>query len=313
MTDGPLDRPDSESPTAPPPEGWAEAWPLLRVAPRRAKVWALVLEARGVPYRLRREWRRTRFFVPRAWLPRAEAEVAAYEAENKEPPRSFPIPEPYRNFWVVAGAFALLALFDSLTASPFLAHLPWEAAGAANSSRMLAGEWWRAVTALTLHADELHLAGNVVIGAIVASSLSERFGAGGTFFLLLLAGTAGNAANALYHGPGHLSVGASTAIFGGVGALAAAALLAPHGARWKSWVAPVGAGLAILAFLGGPGGRTDFGAHLFGFAAGFVLGLPAILTTRHRGRPGKLLSFLFAAATAALLAASWAAALSAGG
>jgi rhomboid protease GluP len=38
-------------------------------------------------------------------------------------------------------------------------------------------------------------------------------------------------------------------------------------------VIPLGAGLALLGFLGTHGEHTDLGAHLFGFMSGLILGL----------------------------------------
>ena len=45
--------------------------------------------------------------------------------------------------------------------------------------RVTGGEWWRAVTALFLHADALHLAGNVIFGAafgyrLITAPLAQR-------------------------------------------------------------------------------------------------------------------------------------------
>jgi rhomboid protease GluP len=41
---------------------------------------------------------------------------------------------------------------------------------------------------------------------------------------------------------------------------------------WRARIAPIVAGLGLLAFTGTSGENTDLGAHLFGFIAGFVLG-----------------------------------------
>jgi hypothetical protein len=72
---------------------------------------------------------------------------------------------------------------------------------------------------------------------------------------------------------GHLSVGASTAVFGAVGILCAlqAVNAARSGKGWKRMVLVFGAGVALLAFLG-TSARSDLGAHLFGFFSGAVMG-----------------------------------------
>src|SRR5438034_425376 len=65
-----------------------------------------------------------------------------------------------------------------------------------------------------------------------------------------------------------VSIGASTAVFGALGALAA---FPQH--RRRAWV-PLGAGLALLAFLG-TSKRADLAGHLCGFVAGLLLGAVA--------------------------------------
>jgi membrane associated rhomboid family serine protease len=141
----------------------------------------------------------------------------------------------------------------------------WFRRGSAEAAAIVRGEWWRTVTALTLHADAGHAVGNAVLGGILLTLLAHTVGAGLASALVLLAGVLGTlgAAELLRHG--FSSIGASTAVFGGLGVLAA---LPQH--RRRAWV-PLGAGLALLAFLG-TGKRADLAGHLCGFAAGLALG-----------------------------------------
>jgi hypothetical protein len=46
-----------------------------------------------------------------------------------------------------------------------------------------------------------------------------------------------------------------------------------RGTPWKARFAPIVAGLGLLAFTGTGGENTDLFAHLFGFVAGFAMGL----------------------------------------
>ena len=75
---------------------------------------------------------------------------------------------------------------------------------------ILAGELWRAVTALTLHADHAHLLSNAIACALFLSVVCGALGAGVGSALVLLAGAGGNLANALLHGSHRVSVGAAT-------------------------------------------------------------------------------------------------------
>jgi membrane associated rhomboid family serine protease len=131
---------------------------------------------------------------------------------------------------------------------------------------MLQGEWWRAATALTLHADLAHVAANAVALGIFLGAVAHRLGPALATWLALAAGVAGNVLTALVARGGHASIGASTAVFGVLGTLSA--LQVP---RRRAWLT-LGVGVALLGFLG-TGARADLLAHLFGFAAGVTEGL----------------------------------------
>ncbi|MEN8661995.1 MAG: rhomboid family intramembrane serine protease [Lentimonas sp.] len=140
-------------------------------------------------------------------------------------------------------------------------------------------EWWRALTALTLHADAVHLASNLVAGLGFAFFLARFFGAAACWLLILLSGVAGNLLNAwVYFPEAHFSIGASTAVFGALGLLTGigvcAALTEPQ-QRWTlpRWLVPVFGGLTLLGLIGVGDGLVDVAAHISGFACGFVLGL----------------------------------------
>ncbi|CAN5177528.1 hypothetical protein BH23VER1_BH23VER1_30680 [soil metagenome] len=112
---------------------------------------------------------------------------------------------------------------------------------------------------------------------LVARSLGPLVGWG----LILLSGVLGNLATSWSHYPEpYGSVGASTAVFGGLGVLVGygvyLAIRAPSRALWASIIAPIGGGVALLGWFGAGGGiedgTTDVLAHLFGFIAGILLG-----------------------------------------
>jgi membrane associated rhomboid family serine protease len=178
---------------------------------------------------------------------------------------------------VAAAASLSLLAFFSVT-GPRNASVAWFSAGTADSARILDGELWRSVTALCLHADLGHVVANALFGGLFLAAACSGFGSGLALALTLLAGGMGNVANAVFQGPWHASVGASTAVFGAVGLLAGRGLaqrLRRGGPRLRVWV-PIAAGLALIAMLG-TGERTDVWAHLFGFVAGCLLGVPASL------------------------------------
>ncbi|MBU0908067.1 MAG: rhomboid family intramembrane serine protease, partial [Proteobacteria bacterium] len=115
------------------------------------------------------------------------------------------------------------------------------------------------------------LLGNVIIGGIIIHFLCKILGSGLGWFLVLVAGTAGNAFNILLRTGQHLSVGFSTAVFGAIGILTGLELKRQF--RIKGVLLPLGAGLSLLAMLGSGGERTDLGAHFWGLAVGCGIGV----------------------------------------
>ncbi|MGE9291889.1 MAG: rhomboid family intramembrane serine protease [Puniceicoccales bacterium] len=152
------------------------------------------------------------------------------------------------------------------------------AAGGSNSVAMVQGhEWWRAVTALTLHGDIGHLIGNLAAGVGFGFGLSRYLGAGWAWTLIVVCGALGNGLTAfLYYPQPHLSVGASTAIFGALGLLTGFGWSHSRQESRRSflvpeWILPLLAGLTLLGMLGSGGERTDVMAHLSGFGLGLVM------------------------------------------
>jgi membrane associated rhomboid family serine protease len=79
------------------------------------------------------------------------------------------------------------------------------------------GEWWRLVTAAFLHYGPLHLGMNMLVLWIIGPPLEEYFGHGRYALVYLVSGLAGSA-GALLWSPNALTVGASGAIWGIMGA-----------------------------------------------------------------------------------------------
>ena len=137
--------------------------------------------------------------------------------------------------------------------------ITWEHAGLADAGLIMAGEWWRAATALTLHADAAHLLGNVFVGSLFCAVLAAQTGLGSGLLCMVAAGVLGNLANAAVHGSDHLSLGFSTAVFGAAGAIAGLRALSGPFSGLRAGLVPIGAGLGLLAMLGSEGERTDLG------------------------------------------------------
>lgn len=142
-----------------------------------------------------------------------------------------------------------------------------------------AGEWYRPFTALFLHADMEHLAGNAVFGLIFGILVANSFGPLLGWGLILVSGFFGNLLNAWLNFPDPFqSLGASTAVFGALGLLVASGL--EVGWRERSFrkglraFTPLLAGLLILGLNGIGGAGVDNMAHVTGMFFGVIFGLP---------------------------------------
>ncbi len=244
-----------------------------------AREWLLALASMGVSGTVRRAAEGFVLSVPSGQAERAAAVLATYESENRQ--------RVQRAAWsaradVRAGlsvSVALLAFF--LVTGPRDPAVVWFERGSADAERILAGELWRAITALTLHADLNHVLSNAVAGALFVSVACGALGAGVGLALILVSGAGGNLVNALLHGSHHVSVGASTAVFAAVGVLGSTGFVRRRSAGLpgrRAWL-PIAAAFALLAMLG-MSQHTDVWAHFFGFAVGSIAALPVAKASR---------------------------------
>ena len=273
----------------------------VAVTSSQADEWALILTAAGIPNTVEPDPGGWALLASSSDTARAHAALAAYDEERRgEAPRTPPALEPYP--WISGVALGLLLLWLFSVTGPAASGSPWFEHGAAAAGRLVAGELWRAVTALTLHADVVHVSGNALAVAVLLPPIVQRFGAGGALVLLLLAGALGNVAAAATHDARHVAVGASTAAFAAVGVLVALRLVPGEApASRKRWTAPV-AGVLLLVTLGAAPG-SDLTAHAFGFVAGVVLGFIAGVALRRR--PGPAVQWMLGALAAIAVVVCW--------
>lgn len=154
-------------------------------------------------------------------------------------------------------------------------------AGELDADRVLHhGEWWRAASALWLHGDVGHVVSNAGGGWLVFSAVVMTFGSGAGWWWIAVSAVTGNlAAVALHAGDDYRSLGASTAVFAGLGLLTGRALrvLSRSGPprRWRAMGVPLASGLGVLGLFGAGGVNIDVLAHATGFVAGLAMGWAA--------------------------------------
>jgi rhomboid protease GluP len=209
---------------------------------------------------------------------RVREQLARYDHESVDwPPR--PIVDESRHgtdlVTPLLWSLAMLVLFHFQTTRP-----EWAKAGAVDAVAIFErGEWWRIATALVLHGDGAHVISNALSGIFLFTAVLKTFGRGAGWLLVAVAAMVGNlAVAALAYPEPYRSLGASTAIFAGLGLLTGRMVgvlrRADRRERGRAMFAALGSGLVVFALYGAGGGaaRVDVGAHLSGFGAGLLVG-----------------------------------------
>lgn len=171
-------------------------------------------------------------------------------------------------------AFLMIVVFVLTGTSEM--RSPWFLGGRLARVEFLDGEWWRAVTAATLHSDVPHIAGNAGFLWILGWATAERVGSGVAALGWLVTAIAGFLVS-LALTDVMLTVGASGGLFGFLGIASA------HAYRVRDRVdlprrqqlRTLGSGVLLLAFTAfNPG--SNIAAHIAGFVAGgaFALMVP---------------------------------------
>jgi len=253
-----------------------EPWTAIASAPdeRQAADLGLVLTARGIEHVRQPGVVGWDISVPMSRAVEARAELAQYLSENKRAIGQRRVEEVGDGLpGTIAYLAILLTVFVCVHVS--VGSLDWFGTGRLVAGRVTAGEWWRTVTALTLHWDLDHLGGNLLFGAFFGFFIGRYLGRGIGWLAVIGAATLANVLAALLLEPAHTSLGASTAVFAALGILTAytwrRGYLRETPWRWR--LAPIVAGIGLLAFTGAGGENTDLFAHLAGFLAGFGTGL----------------------------------------
>jgi rhomboid protease GluP len=262
---------------------------LLRGSQRACAEAALVLAAKGIPYETLELGGECELVVPLGQIAAAREELDRYAHERAPPRRARPVFVPFSGAGVGSAVYGALLVLIAYSAGVHAFGADWLARGSLDARPAAAHEWWRAVTALTLHLDQAHLLGNLLFGIAIGALAGRAFGPGVAWLSILVAASTANYIDMLISPPSHRAVGASTAVFAALGLLVGFAWR--HGLtlrdRFKYAYGPVFGGVALLALLGAGDEHVDVLAHALGFIAGGVtgwlysrLGVP---TTRGRG------------------------------
>jgi membrane associated rhomboid family serine protease len=152
-------------------------------------------------------------------------------------------------------------IFADLAQRPFLVQL---------------GDWWRPITAAFLHIGPVHLVMNMLALLLFGSELERQLGRWRFLGVYLVSALGGAAAIQLFGNPGGYVAGASTAIYGLLGALGVLMLASRQDVRGLLTL------LAINVFISFLPGVSLLG-HLGGLVAG-ALAAGVLVATRRQER-----------------------------
>ncbi len=273
---------------------------------RGQKEVSLVLDSLSIDYRVERSPGGYILTVDPSDEAVARTALTEYAAENKGWPgeeEPLPVLSPHRVSHVFYAA--TLSAFHWLSLR-HVGGIDWHQEGMAQAGKVQQGEWWRSITSLCLHLDERHLLGNIVFGILFGFFVCQLFGPGVGWGAILAAGILGNLVATAIHPATHAAVGASTAVFGSVGLLAAYqwARRRDAGAGPLHRRAPLLIGLALLGYLGTSGDHTDILSHVTGFLAGLFLG-SLLAGQRHKLPASPVAQIGWAVGVAVTLAGAW--------
>ncbi|MGA3260748.1 MAG: rhomboid family intramembrane serine protease [Bryobacteraceae bacterium] len=154
--------------------------------------------------------------------------------------------------------------------------------GAKFGAAIAAGQWWRLVTAGFLHGGLLHILMNSWVLFDLAPQVEEMFGASRMWVIYFVSSVGGFYLSNLWN-PRSLSVGASAALCGLIGAMIALGVThhsAAMGAAIRSTYMRWAIYILIFSFLPGVDMAAHIGGGITGFAVAYLAGTP-----RYEGSP----------------------------
>jgi rhomboid protease GluP len=254
------------------PDPAAAAAVVFRGPKLLCREYSLVLEARGIEHETQEDESSWVLSVPLDMRHRAYEELSRYAVERGVR-RSVPeVVQPHSGAAIGVFLYVLILLLTAYCAGNATFGADWLSLGSLDAGAR--SEWWRAVTALTLHLDQEHLLGNVLFGAVAGAAASRLLGPGVAWASILGAATLANYAETLITPITHRAVGASTAVFAALGLLSGMAWrqrLTLRERLWYRW-APLIAGMCLLTLLGAGSAHVDVLGHALGFLFGLGVG-----------------------------------------
>ncbi|MDK2921657.1 MAG: hypothetical protein PWR24_1214 [Desulfonauticus sp.] len=268
-------------------DNWQELFPWQDTRKDQEKL--LVLEALGFNWQIKTTTHGLSVFIAKEQFPLAQRELLEYEQECQRKAslaqHSYFLSSPSTS--LIWSNIALLGLL--LISFTLQQHLPsFTALGMLDGEKVFKGEGYRLFSSLFLHKDPAHLLGNIFFSFYPLYLLSQYYGTGFTWLIILGLGTLANGLNLFFLGSPHKSLGFSTASFVSLGLLFATL----RGNKQAIPGLALGLGLGFWALFSG-GKNTDLGAHFWGLMVGLLAGqFSGLLQKIGKGKQVQLLSWL---------------------
>ncbi|MBR3635370.1 MAG: rhomboid family intramembrane serine protease [Lachnospiraceae bacterium] len=161
---------------------------------------------------------------------------------------------------------------------------PFVSAGQMDPNGIIAGEYYRFLTAAFLHGGIQHLAGNMILLYFMGEMVEHNIGSVRFAIVYLLSGILGNVVSYTYEmvsGSRYVSVGASGAVYGIMGALLYLVIR-----KTKGLNIPIKRMVLVLAYCIYSSFATehvDYAAHIGGLISGFLLTTVICELTKKKG------------------------------
>lgn len=178
--------------------------------------------------------------------------------------------EYLRLYPVVSTLIAVNVIIFLITMLPFIGGYVY-ALGIGDNYLIAAGEWWRFITPMFLHAGMMHLLFNMFSLFLFGPELERLCGRVRFLTIYFLAGIFGTFSSYFLHDMNFRHVGASGAIFGILGAFGALVYYTRRTMpQLKQLVMPIIIISVIMTFLNP---NINVTAHITGLIVGFLIGL----------------------------------------
>lgn len=196
-----------------------------------------------------------------------------------------PAVKPFVTF-IILGLTLLVYLAQTFSKMQFNADIVMVFLAKVNRA-IVSGEFWRLITPVFAHANYIHIGFNMYALWILGRQVEMLFGHGRFIMLYFISAFGGNVLSFAFSEA--ISLGASTAIFGLIGAQAVFIIKNRHifGDRARPMLSQIGLILVLnFAISIVPGSSIDLWGHLGGLLAGIVfsvIGAPVLELVRKEG------------------------------